>query len=263
MMPHFRFCWIASVVAIVAVLVTSDSRGQDMRRRKKLIVTGWDHPTSRELPGILAEMEKRPFDGVVVPVVGQRNDGKPAGLNWAFVHEKWNWAWFQPEIDRLKACKFKRLTDNFVEVHANPGNVDWFDDAGWDNVLDHWRIAAWVAKKSGFRGILFDPEPYAPPHSQFSYAAQPQRDKHSFNEYYAKARERGRKIMEAVAAEYPEITILCYFMNFGSTAKSSAGGRPATAACAKRAGPRPCPAAIRRSPSHAIRWNTRARTWLS
>ena len=140
------------------------------------------------MPAILGDVEKRPFDGIVVPVVGQRFDGSPMALNNVHASEKWERAWFQPEIDRLRACKFQRLTDNFVLVNANPGNVDWFDDAGWENIVDHWRTAAWVARQSGFKGILFDPEPYAQPHLQFGYSAQPQRDKHSFADYHAAAR---------------------------------------------------------------------------
>lgn len=221
-----RWFWIVCVGALAVAVAAADSRAEDMRRRKKLIATGWDHPTSRELPGILAEVEKRPFDGLVVPVVGQRGDGKPAALHWAFVDEKWDRAWFQGEIDRLRGCKFQKLTDNFVELLANPGNVDWFNEAGWANIVDHWRIAAWVAKHSGFRGILFDPEAYAPPHAQFSYTAQPDRDKHRFDEYYAKARQRGREIIEAVAAEFPDITIFCYFMNsINGTAAGNADPR--------------------------------------
>jgi len=227
---HVRLLWISSAALMAVAIVAADARAQDMRRRKKLIATGWDQATSRELPGILAEVEKRPFDGVVVPVVGQRGDGKPAQLAWAFANEKWDRAWFQPEIDRLKGCKFKRLTDNFVLFNANPGSVDWFDDAGWENIVDHWRMAAWVARQSGFKGILFDPEPYTPPHSQFTYSAQPQRDNHTFNHYCAKARQRGRKIMEAMAAEYPEITIFCFFMNsVNGTAVGHADPRPALA----------------------------------
>jgi hypothetical protein len=81
------------------------------------------------------------------------------------------------------------------------------------------------------KGLLFDPEPYTPPHSQFNYAAQPDRMQHGFNDYTAKARERGRQVMRAVAEEYPEITIFCYFMNsVCATATGRADPRPALAA---------------------------------
>ena len=75
-------------------------------------------------------------------VVGQIDDTKRCGLRGAFVDRKWRQEWFQPCVDNLRACKFKRLTDNFVTLGANPGNVDWFDDAGWANIVEHWRIAS-------------------------------------------------------------------------------------------------------------------------
>ena len=71
-----------------------------------------------------------------------------------------------------KGVQVSAVTDNFLIFNANPGNVDWFDDAGWKNIVDHWRIAAWIVRQSGFKGICFDPEPYAAPHAQFQYSAQ-------------------------------------------------------------------------------------------
>ncbi|MBM4036589.1 MAG: hypothetical protein FJ291_33040 [Planctomycetes bacterium] len=185
----------------------------DARRPKKLIQTGWDQPDTERLMQNLAEMEKRPFDGVVVGAVGQIDEKRRCNLRTAFVNEKWQREWFNPCLAHLKACKPKRLTDNFLAIGANPGNVDWHDDAGWANVAEHWRIAAWLAKQGGLKGLLFDPEPYTPPHSQFGYAAQPEREKHTFDAYAAKARERGRQVMKAVAEEFPDIVLFSYFMN--------------------------------------------------
>jgi len=185
-----------------------------MRRPKKLIATGWDQPTDAAwLRAHIREMEKRPFDGVVINLRGRTGDGKPADLAQAFSDRPFQREWLRESVADLRACEFRRFTDNFLLVGANPGNVDWFDDAGWKTVVEHWRMAAWAARESGAKGILFDPEPYTPPHSQFAYAAQPARDRHSFDDYGAKVRERGRQVMEAVAAEDPGITVFCYFMN--------------------------------------------------
>ncbi len=204
-------------VLVLAGLVLAGSqfsgRAQDARRPKKLIATGWDQADSQTLPGLVDAMDKSPFDGVVVQVLGRDDQGKELRLGWSFLNQSWKRAWFQPAAERLQSCKFRRLTHNFVLVYANPGDVDWFDDAGWREIVEHWRIAAWVAKQAGFKGILFDPEPYAQPHSQFTYAAQPERDKHTFAEYCQKARQRGREVMGAVAAEYPDLTLFCYFLN--------------------------------------------------
>lgn len=202
-----------SQYALIVDAVSSPAQTPDMRRAKKLIATGWDWMDNSRLAENLAEMEQRPFDGAVMKVNGYNDEGEQVLLRWAFLNEKWKRKWFQKAVDQLKAANFRRLTDNFISLNANPGNVDWFDDEGWANIVEHWRIAAWVARQSGFKGILFDPEPYTRPHAQFKYIAQPQRDRYTFDEYYAKARQRGREVMQAITDEYPDITLFCYFMN--------------------------------------------------
>ncbi|NLS93898.1 MAG: hypothetical protein GXX96_17185 [Planctomycetaceae bacterium] len=190
-----------------------EANAQDSQRPKKLIATGWDHVDPQRLAANLQDMEGRPFDGVVIRIAGQTPEGRSVPLQWAFQKDRWEQAWFQESVETLRQVRSDKLTDNFVLLNANPGNVDWFDDEGWTAVVEHCRIAAWCAKQSGAKGILFDPEPYAPPNAAFHYGAQPQREEHSFGQYYEQARLRGRQMMQAVAGEYPEITLFCYFMN--------------------------------------------------
>ena len=210
---------VAALTMVPALAVDA----QDVRRPKKLIATGWDKADTQRLRQNLEQMERRPFDGVIFEIIGRDELGRPIPLRSGFQNAAWKEEWFQSVIDELVACRFRRFTDNFVQFGANPGDVDWFDDGGWQAIVDHWRIAAWAAKQSGCKGILFDPEPYVKPHAQFRYDAQPEHGQHSFEEYYAKARERGRGVMEAVMAEYPDITLFCYFMN---SVTASATGRP-------------------------------------
>jgi len=215
-----------SAILGVAILLASSSpgRAQDLPPTKKLIETGWDEPDTERLLQNLEDMEKRPFDGVVVGVAGWKEDEatpparKRVPLRPAFSRDPWKREWFQKPIEDLKACKFRRFTDNFLILGANPGNVDFFDDEGWAAIVGHWRIAAWVAKQGGLKGIVFDPETYSALHAQFHYAAQPQREKHSFAEYCAQARERGRQVFRAVADEYPDLTLLGSFMNIACVA---------------------------------------------
>jgi hypothetical protein len=203
-----------SLAAMLAVLGAATC-AQSQVRPKKLIQTGHDMPTAQQLRRDLREMEQSPFDGVVLEVPA---DNVPQGINGCPFREmlantKWQRDWFRRSIADLRGARSVRLTDNFANTFANPGNVDWFDDAGWTSIVEHFRLAAWVAREGGLKGILFDAEPYTPPYRQFAYRAQPQRAQHTFVEYYAKARERGREVMRAMAAEYPNITILTYFMN--------------------------------------------------
>lgn len=218
-MSDVRKSFISGYVSICVVTVWlalasfASFGGGDMRRPKKLIATGWDHPDSQRLLKNLEQMEERPFDGVIIQVIGEKDGGGQCRLRATFKDEKWEHEWFQSCVERLQRCEFERFTDNFITVGANPGNVDWFDDKGWQNIVEHWRIAASIAHDAGFTGLLFDPEPYTPPYSQFEYSAQPERNEHSFDEYYEKARERGRQVMRAVAEEYSDMTLYCYFMN--------------------------------------------------
>jgi hypothetical protein len=207
-----QFLVLLTLLAVFAA-DSNPAKGENFRRQKQLIATGWDHVDPQRLSENLQEMEKRPFDGVVIRVMGQRPDGQNVPLNWAFQEMQWDRAWFAESVDNLKSCRSEKLTHNFVLVNANPGTVDWFDDQGWESIVEHCRIAAWVAKQGGAKGILFDPEPYARPNAAFHHAAQPQRDDHTFAEYYAQARVRGREMMQAIADEYPDITLFCYFMN--------------------------------------------------
>jgi hypothetical protein len=85
-----------------------------------------------------------------------------------------------------------------------------------------------VAEKAGFKGIVFDPESYSADLKQFRYWPQPEYDLPSFAETCGKARQRGAEVMEAIADAYPEITLLCYFLNsqIGRTATGCADPRP-------------------------------------
>ena len=209
------FCRIAVMLALLSpALAMAQDRPPDVRRPKKLISVGWDlFSDTKWIREHLAEMETRPFDGIVINATGRRDNGKNQFLRTAFTREPWKYEWFAEAEADLRACRFQRFTDNFLLVGANPGDVDWFDDDGWRAIVEHWRIAARLAKAGGMKGVCFDPEPYDPPHAAFTYKAQTGREQHTFDEYAAKACQRGREVMKAVAAEYPNITILSFFLN--------------------------------------------------
>lgn len=202
----FLFCLLPAIV-----------NAQPAPRPRKLIATGYDMPTTAQLRRDLAAMEDLPFDGTTVWLTPQGpisfDNGTPPRL--AFSRQHWERGWFRPAIDDLNAVKSAktRLTDNFILMSANPGDVDWFDDAGWKEIVDHFRIAAWVAQAGGAKGICFDPEPYTPPFRPFDFKSRAESSRHTFDEYLVQARQRGREMMQAMTEEYPDITILTYFMN--------------------------------------------------
>ena len=176
----------------------------------KLIATGWDSPNADEFRKSVGEFEKYPFDGVTIFPTIRRADGSRVSNGFAFSREKWAADACADMTTDLQATHSRIKAHSFLFCYANPGDVDWFDDAGWTQVVDHWRQLARTARISGLRGLLFDAEPYTPPFEQFNDAHQPGAKQHTFEEYTRKARQRGREVMQAIAREYPGMTIFSY-----------------------------------------------------
>ncbi|MFC1718512.1 hypothetical protein ACFL6S_32955 [Candidatus Poribacteria bacterium] len=196
-----------SVFTVMAIFGAVSSQATASR----IIATGWDSPTPARFRAELAEFEKWGcFDGTTIAPTRKLADGRVVDCRRAFSREHWEWAEFAEAVNDLREAKPTIATNNFLFVYANPGDVDWFDDTGWREIVDHWRLVARLAREGGLCGVLYDAEPYTKPHSQFRYSAQPGAKNHTFADYCVKARERGQEVMNAVATEFPDITIMTY-----------------------------------------------------
>lgn len=176
--------------------------------RPPVIVTGWDSPTPRQFREGLEAFERwKVFDGTTI-----RPTRTAAGIDArnAFLRDRWTWEEFAPALAELKAARPTTCRETYLMIYTNPGDVDWFDDAGWAEIVSHWSLLSRLAAMGGLRGLLFDAEPYTKGASQFLYRLQPERDRHSFTDYLAQARRRGREVMEAVKREFPSATIFSY-----------------------------------------------------
>jgi hypothetical protein len=178
----------------------------------KIIMTGWDSPTASQWRAQLPDVEKQAFfTGYVIKPTRLLNNKDT--ISWeVFTGDVWHWNEFKQTVADLSAVKPTIVKDNFLLVSANPGNIDFFDDAAWVQIVDHFKILARVAKVSGLKGLAFDAEPYTPPFKQFSYLSQSGNGVHSFEDYQAKAQQRGGEVLEAVQSEYPDIVILSYVL---------------------------------------------------
>ncbi|MEN6303665.1 MAG: hypothetical protein ABFD96_13125 [Armatimonadia bacterium] len=176
---------------------------------KKLIAVGWDMPNAERFRANFDVMEKVPLQGTGIRFAGPGN--KPA-MWFSFSREPYDEQAVTKIIEDLKAVEPRQLRERFLLMNANPGDVDWFDDAGWATIVNHWRTGARVIREAGLAGIMFDPEAYRDPYRIFDWAAQAQADQHTFAEYADMARRRGREMMAAVAKEKPDATILAFFL---------------------------------------------------
>ena len=107
---------------------------------------------------------------------------------------------------------------NFLVVHMHfPG--DFWDDSVWNNVIANFKTLAKVAKNLGFRGIIYDDEPYdLESHKMNNYKHGNEwfddnaykNPNYTFAEHSAKITARFKQIMEAMVSEYPAIDVLYY-----------------------------------------------------
>jgi hypothetical protein len=197
---------IAATAALACATLTAQAA-----QTPKLIEWGWDEPTAQSMRANIERMEKAPFNGVVLNGTFTEN-GKPVNFTW----EVWSKRAFTrdelaPVANDLKATKFQRFTDNFLRFNTAPGDVDWFDDAGWKAICNNGAVAAWVCEEGGLKGLMFDTEQYK--FKPYHYAEQPQHGSKSLSEYKAMARTRGRELGAAMAAVKPDIKIMFTFAN--------------------------------------------------
>jgi hypothetical protein len=110
---------------------------------------------------------------------------------------------------------------------------DWFDDAEWSAaVLPAIGQAAAMARLEGFDGLTMDQEDYPGTGGRrHSWAVDYPGSPHREDEVREKVRQRGREVMQAILAGFPEATVNAYHWNFpggwGELVKHEIGGLPA------------------------------------
>lgn len=175
-------------------------------RHTKVIEWGWDEPDPAFMRANQERMDNMGFDGVIfhaMPV----HDGKPVNFAWTcWSSTVFRYEEFASNIEDLQACRFDKLTDNFLRFNVCPGNVDWFDDTAFDAVLNNARVAARVAREGGCKGFMFDIEIYNEP--LWTYAKQAHCETRGFAEYMERVTDCGARFMRAINSEYPDIVVL-------------------------------------------------------
>ena len=171
----------------------------------KLVYAGWfgiTIPTPSFVAANLAFLESQPFDGLVVYL---RDPGLTSNVtqrtmtNNPVTYENALWV-----MSPMAALGFTNLTENLALIQGS-SPPDFFDD--WSVPIQNFANVAKAAKDSGLKGICFDNEQYAAPWGDYGghskYAATK-----SLAEYQAQARLRGKQVMEAMVAQFPDIAVV-------------------------------------------------------
>jgi hypothetical protein len=171
----------------------------------KLVYAGWfgnTIPTPAFIRANKTFLETQPFHGLVAYL---RDDS--SGVN-ATTRVMTGTAISQATIASvlapMKGQAWTTLTSNFGLIQGS-SPPDVFDD--WSVVVQNFANAAAALKDAGFVGVCFDNEQYAAPWGDYPSGARYYTTR-SLNDYRAQMRLRGKQVMEAMVAVFPEIAVI-------------------------------------------------------
>jgi hypothetical protein len=171
---------------------------------KALIYAGW-YGNTTPTPGYIASnlgfLESQPFNGLVVYL---RNQSMTINASIGVMTKNpMSYADISSVLDPIRNLPFAQLKENFGFVIGNDP-PDFFDD--WSVPIQNFANLARALKEAGLKGFVFDNEQYFAPWADYptgvSYPLV------SLASYETQVRLRGRQVMEAMVAEFPEIVVI-------------------------------------------------------
>ncbi|MCC6443996.1 MAG: hypothetical protein IT210_11145 [Armatimonadetes bacterium] len=189
------------IIPIIVLCCSGLSAARSEGLPKKLIEYGWDVPSPDFVQKNIREMEKRPFDGVIMRLNG--------GMN-VFLHKPLEAAKFEQDLQSLRATEFSQFTDNFIlMLAATDEGWDWFSESDWKASEQNIRLFAKAARAGRCVGVCFDPEPYG--RNPWLYGSQSRAKDRSFAEFEAQARRRGARFIRILQKEVPGVKVITFF----------------------------------------------------
>ena len=215
--------WLALARAEVGLPIPPD---------KKILGFAPDLVDTSYLKEHIAELERIPIDGLFIAVQPDWKKLPEGELYLGRIQldsgEQYRREDYQQAIADLRQTKFNRFTDNFIDFSLCARNAyDWFDEK-WSVYAENAGVIAHVAKEGKLKGFFIDVENYGganvPVPYPFSYSMRRFREdssERSFDEVASQVRKRGRELMGAIAAVYPDITIIMHPDMWGSESDQS------------------------------------------
>lgn len=185
--------------------VTSAAEGKKGKGAPALILQDWFGKSPASTPTYVRDnlkfLESQPFDGLAIYV---RSPDLSVNVTTAVLSDTALTLEAITDVLRpIARIQFKTLKHNFAAVLGlRPPDV--FDD--WTVVARNFGFLARAAREAGLKGVYFDNENYGVKWANYpkgvAYPAK------TLAEYQAQARLRGRQVMEAMAAGFPDIVVL-------------------------------------------------------
>jgi len=196
----------SKLLGIILVFAALSSVGYGQAIKKKLIQYGWDIKHPAYVAKNIREMEKKPFDGIILSA------GHDSFSDF-FWHKELDEKRVEADLKAMASIKWDKFTDNFYMMWSR-SNMDWFSDEDWAPdgwVLRNVRLCAKAAKVGGCVGVCLDAE-YFWGRGPWTYKEQPGHKEKSFIEFETIVRKRGAQFMEALQDEFPGLVVHTFFL---------------------------------------------------
>jgi hypothetical protein len=170
-----------------------------------LLLHDWGGKSPAATPAFIREnkayLESLPFDGVAVYL--RNPDGSDNVTTTAMTNQRLGYAAIAKVLAPLKGLQFTTMTQNFAAVFSGRP-PDFFGD--WSLMVQNFADLARAARETGLKGIYFDNENHSANWSHYPDGVD--HPSKSLMEYQQQARLRGKQTMEAMVAQFPEITVI-------------------------------------------------------
>ena len=197
----FRLSALTTLLFAALCLATQSAAADG---RVKLVHYGWENPAISKLPDIIAKLAQSPFDGLAAKASAHNEIFQSAALPEAD---------FADDFATLSKLPKGALGESYMVVNSATDNVyDWTNNAHWQAALANMRVIVRLAKAGGFKGIVFDVEPYGK--SPWDYSTQPGSavgKRPAFDDYAKLLNARGAAMMDMMEGEFPGLQIWCLF----------------------------------------------------
>jgi hypothetical protein len=195
---------LSAIIVLLIGLLNFSQAAHAANGPVKLIHYGWENPAISKLPGIVEKLAQSPFDGLAA---------KASRHNEIFQSKPYPEADFADDFKTLATLPEGAMSGSYLMINsATDGSYDWTNEEHWQAALANMRVVVRLARDGGFKGIVFDVEPYGKNPWDYSTQPDPPSAKRPDFEAYAKLMNaRGAAMMNMMEAEFPGLEVWCLF----------------------------------------------------
>lgn len=173
--------------------------------RPSLILHDWFGAGPVPTPSFIREhrkfLDSGLFDGIAVYV---RTADESLNVSaTVFTERRLEYRAVANALAPIRGLRFENLKENFAAV-VGGAPPDFAED--WSVPVANFGVLARAAREAGLRGIYFDNEAYSVPWTDYPRGVKHPRK--PLGEYVELARQRGRELMAAMVAEFPDIVVI-------------------------------------------------------